>query len=279
MIKDDEDFLFGIAVNSDSKLSDSESNVLSDHCKDKKPKPITKNYTDKIKAKRLRVKNNKKSRVLNSQDNDIPRNLMKKSDVKEKLALGLAQGVKIIVDNSFDEFQSEKELRRLVRQFSYIYNTIKYSQNLFQLNIVNCSEDVLHLMALNKQVDWVANITKKSIEVLIQEKALDKSSLVYLSPDGDEFLYNFDISKSYIIGGIVDGNPIKGLSRNRAAELGIKSFKLPIEEFLSEENKSIKLQPVLNLNHVVEILDNYLNTKDLKKSILKVIPNRFTSKK
>ena len=46
--------------------------------------------------------------------------------------------------------------------------------------------------------------------------------MIYLSGDAEEEMENFEPDKIYIIGGIVDHNKLKNITKNKAKKLGIK---------------------------------------------------------
>jgi tRNA (guanine9-N1)-methyltransferase len=56
---------------------------------------------------------------------------------------------------------------------------------------------------------------------------------------------------------------------NKAKELGIKTGQLPISEYVK-----LSQRKVLAVNHVFEILVEYLQCKDWKQAFEKVIPQR-----
>ena len=60
--------------------------------------------------------------------------------------------------------------------------------------------------------------------------------MVYLSPDAEETIYEFDKKKIYVIGAIVDGSIQADLSKNRARGYGVKSCRLPLGEFRKFNN-------------------------------------------
>ncbi len=56
-----------------------------------------------------------------------------------------------------------------------------------------------------------------------------------LSPDADEPLLALDPDAVYMIGGIVDRSPAKGITRGFAAANGVRCARLPIAEYLRED--------------------------------------------
>jgi hypothetical protein len=94
-------------------------------------------------------------------------------------------------------------------------------------------------------------------------------NIVYLTADSENIITSLEQGKKYIIGGIVDRNRYKGLCLEKAKSQGIAHAKLPIGEYIKMASRQ-----VLTTNHVVEIMLEWLETKDWKQAFLKVIPQR-----
>ncbi|KAI8251723.1 tRNA (guanine(9)-N1)-methyltransferase [Colletotrichum sp. SAR11_239] len=94
-------------------------------------------------------------------------------------------------------------------------------------------------------------------------------NIVYLSADSPNTIDRLEPGVSYVIGGLVDRNREKGLCHRRARELGIKTAKLPIGEYMN-----ISSRRVLATNHVMEIMLKWLETGDWAEAFLSVIPKR-----
>ena len=81
---------------------------------------------------------------------------------------------------------------------------------------------------------------------------------------------SLDDGITYVIGGIVDRNRLKGIARDKAKKLGIKTAKLPIDEYLE-----LSATKVLTCNHVFEILLKYREQDDdWKNAFIGVLPAR-----
>ncbi|KAJ9148482.1 tRNA (Guanine-N(1)-)-methyltransferase [Pleurostoma richardsiae] len=94
-------------------------------------------------------------------------------------------------------------------------------------------------------------------------------SVVYLTADSPHTLEKLEPYTSYIIGGIVDKNREKGICYKRAEQLGIKTAKLPIGQYMQMQSRQ-----VLATNHVVEIMSKWLESGDWASAFLSVIPKR-----
>ena len=82
-------------------------------------------------------------------------------------------------------------------------------------------------------------------------------------------LTELENDKFYVIGGLVDHNSHKGLCHREATALGIKTTRLPIDQFIHLNSRK-----VLTVNHVFEILAAVSEGKGWKEALLETIPER-----
>jgi tRNA (guanine9-N1)-methyltransferase len=101
------------------------------------------------------------------------------------------------------------------------------------------------------------------------EASPEDGEIVYLSSDSSETLTELKPYSTYIIGGLVDKNRHKGVCHKRATELGIRTAKLPIGDYLRMASRH-----VLATNHVVEIMLKWLELGDWGQAFMQVIPQR-----
>jgi tRNA (guanine9-N1)-methyltransferase len=97
----------------------------------------------------------------------------------------------------------------------------------------------------------------------------ENGEIIYLSSDSPNTLTELKPYSTYIIGGLVDKNRHKGVCYQKATELGIKTAKLPIGDYLRMASR-----PVLATNHVIEIMVKWLELGDWGEAFMKVIPQR-----
>jgi len=109
----------------------------------------------------------------------------------------------------------------------------------------------------------------KSYEEDIGTLSLPVNTL-YLSPDAEDVLKDYDEHTSFIIGGIVDKSVSSCASLHKASLCKIRSVRLPLKEYLGKVKKA-----VLNIDTVVEILCVYLDIKDWKKTFEQTLPSRI----
>lgn len=106
---------------------------------------------------------------------------------------------------------------------------------------------------------------------LIEDDAFHGREVVYLSPDADEELQAFDKDTVYVIGGLVDATVSLLHTKKKAKQLGVKSYKLAMEQF----REKYPFRACLNINHVFDIIDSYHNHGDMTKAIEENLPMRF----
>ena len=93
--------------------------------------------------------------------------------------------------------------------------------------------------------------------------------IVYLSSESPDVLHSLEDHTAYVIGGLVDHNHHKGLCHEEASKLGVKTARLPLDEFIN-----MKTRKVLAVNHVYEILALVCQGKSWKEAFLEVLPER-----
>ncbi|XP_075854716.1 tRNA methyltransferase 10 homolog A isoform X2 [Microcebus murinus] len=148
--------------------------------------------------------------------------------------------------------------------------------------IIDCSFDDLMVLKfyltshggqLKKNMDendkgWV---NWKDIHVKPEHysELVKKEDLVYLTSDSPNVLKELDESKAYVIGGLVDHNHHKGLTYKQASDYGIDHAQLPLGNFVKMNSRK-----VLAVNHVFEIILEYLETRDWQEAFFTVLPQR-----
>ncbi|GAB1602720.1 tRNA methyltransferase 10 homolog A-like [Argonauta hians] len=249
---------------------DSTENVVED----KNPEGLSKNQLRKLKKRerwlavkkekrkqeRLKKKKRKAEAVKQGLDVGPSRKVLKQNTMKDSKCQ-----MKVVIDCSFDSYMSEKDVMKLVKQLQTCYSINRRAENPLQLYICGCggkTQERLDLIGDCKRWD-VKFSPEKYVELF------DTSSLVYLSSESDNVLDVLDEDKVYVIGGLVDHNHHKGLCHRLAEEANIYHAQLPISQYLE-----MKSRKVLTVNHVFEILLQYTQSRDWKKCLFQVIPER-----
>ncbi|XP_048387043.1 RNA (guanine-9-)-methyltransferase domain-containing protein 2 isoform X2 [Stegostoma tigrinum] len=197
------------------------------------------------------------------------------------------------LDQKEDRKQKRKEKklkRKLERQTQYEERHEESAKKRFKRDatpsnlrvVLDCSFDSLmvlkmyltsHSGQLKKNMDendkgWV---NWKGITVTTEHvsEAIKKEDLVYLTSDSPNVLNDLDATKAYIIGGLVDHNHHKGVTYNKALELGIAHAQLPLRNYVKMDSRK-----VLTVNHVFEIILMYLEKQNWQEAFFSILPQR-----
>ncbi|XP_045140122.1 tRNA methyltransferase 10 homolog A isoform X2 [Echinops telfairi] len=147
--------------------------------------------------------------------------------------------------------------------------------------IVDCSFDGLMVLKdikkLHKQIQRCYAENRRALhpvqDIHIKpehySELLKKEDLIYLTSDSPNVLKKLDESKAYVIGGLVDHNHHKGLTYKQASDYGIEHAQLPLGNFVKMNSRK-----VLAVNHVFEIILEYLETRDWQEAFFTILPQR-----
>ncbi|EKX55147.1 hypothetical protein GUITHDRAFT_98931 [Guillardia theta CCMP2712] len=162
-------------------------------------------------------------------------------------------GQRVVIDLSFDDLMTEKEVRSLVTQLAHSYGTNRASGKPLDLYLTSVDKRTAEgLKKISGFDNWRCHVeTRHFSEVFPKNEELQKD-------------------KVYCIGGIVDHNRLKGLTKQKADENGWDTAKLPLDGNidLGESRK------VLTVNHVCSILLKYHETGNWKESLKQAMPER-----
>lgn len=163
-----------------------------------------------------------------------------------------------------------KELPSIITQIGRCYTANRSIHKNVLLNILSFDQawELETLKRFPTYKNW------KSDNIVFSESDVKNISesperICYLTADSSNILEHVDSEITYIIGGIVDRNRHKKLCYDKATKLGFNTAQLPIKQFISLGSRS-----VLTINHVFEIMVEYLNNgNDWKEAFFKVIRN------
>ncbi|XP_024430709.1 tRNA methyltransferase 10 homolog A isoform X2 [Desmodus rotundus] len=150
--------------------------------------------------------------------------------------------LRLIIDCSFDSLMVLKDIKKLHKQIQRCY-----AENRRALHPV---QDI-HIKAEH------------------YSEFIKKEDLIYLTSDSPNVLRELDESKAYVIGGLVDHNHHKGLTYKQASDHGIDHAQLPLGNFVKMNSRK-----VLAVNHVFEIILEYLETRDWQEAFFTILPQR-----
>ncbi|KAK9524379.1 hypothetical protein VZT92_016777 [Zoarces viviparus] len=175
--------------------------------------------------------------------------------------------LRLVVDCSFDNLMLKKDVRKLHRQVQRCYAENRRALHPVQFYLTSLGGQLKQSMDEKDKgwVNWkdITITTEHYSEVVAQEE------LVYLTSDSPNVLEELDHKKAYVIGGLVDHNHHKGITFERAKELGIDHAQLPLSNFVKMNSRK-----VLAVNHVFEIVLAYLEKSSWQEAFFTVLPQR-----
>lgn len=178
-----------------------------------------------------------------------------------------SSSLKLVVDCSFDNLMLIKDVRKLHKQIQRCYAENRRSSHPVQFYLTSLGGQLKQSMD-DKDKGWV-NWKDINIKTEHYSEVVAKEELVYLTSDSPNVLEELDQKKAYVIGGLVDHNHHKGITFERAKELGIDHAQLPLSSFVKMNSRK-----VLAVNHVFEIILAYLEKGSWREAFFTVLPQR-----
>ena len=213
--------------------------------------------------------------------------------------------IAFVVDCSFDEFMTEKEIKSLSSQLIRCYSENRISkyraflaissfggalQKRFETAMANHHRSWKGVQF--QEGDWLSaaeetqrrmqehefagpealgpeGVAKEWLESTKHEQNLEQGEIVYLTSDSPNTLTKLSPYNVYVIGGLVDRNRHKGICYQRAMERGAKTAKFPIGDYMQMTSRF-----VLTTNQVAEIMLRWLEYGDWARAFLDGIPKR-----
>ncbi|KAJ5071143.1 tRNA (guanine-9-) methyltransferase [Anaeramoeba ignava] len=198
------------------------------------------------------------------EDEKLPRKISRKN--RKKIPLS---NFRIVIDCSFDELMSVFEIKKLTNQINMCYGANNKAEKPIKLYLAGLiGRTKAKLESTNGFLNWRIFYDEKKYQEIFK-----KDEIIYLTSESEEVLDEIYEDKVYIIGGLVDHNRLKGLTYEEAKKIGIKTAKLPIDQYLSMRSRK-----VLTVDQVFSIILNYINCKDWSQALIKAIPLRKGAK-
>ena len=223
------------------------------------------------KRKRTREKHAERWKAMDESERDRIREQWKteRVDSVARLRENMSTGLRICIDLSFDETNSDRERRSCAKQMCYVYKCMRTSPTPLSIHLTSYHGPIAETMRRQGTESWPITLHESSVW-----ESFAKEQLVYLSPDAQDSLPLVDPAKVYVIGGIVDRSVRKGLSLSVAEERGVACFRLPVQEHIPQ-----RVTHVLNIDTVVQIIARFVETGDWRSTLMELVPLRMQQKK
>uniref|UniRef100_A0A8C7YGZ4 tRNA methyltransferase 10 homolog A n=1 Tax=Oryzias sinensis TaxID=183150 RepID=A0A8C7YGZ4_9TELE len=175
--------------------------------------------------------------------------------------------LRLVVDCSFDSLMLAKDVQKLHKQIQRCYAENRRAAHPVQFYLTSMGGQLQQSMD-EKDRGWV-NWKDIRIQTEHYSEVIAKEDLVYLTSDSPNVLKELDHTKAYVIGGLVDHNHHKGITFEKAKELGIEHAQLPLSAFVRMNSRK-----VLAVNHVFEIILAFLEKSSWQDAFFTVLPQR-----
>eukprot|EP00029_Vermamoeba_vermiformis_P014849 TRINITY_DN9968_c0_g1_i1.p1 TRINITY_DN9968_c0_g1~~TRINITY_DN9968_c0_g1_i1.p1 ORF type:complete len:331 (-),score=120.93 TRINITY_DN9968_c0_g1_i1:43-1035(-) len=220
-------------------------------------------WKKKRKDEKERRKQNRKRKIEELKEQGIdPTTQLKKRRKKEEIQF---DPQRVAIDCDFEAQMSDKDIRKLANQLRNGYGSNMRQERPLTLYFTSFKGKVAANVANNE--GWEHWSVHRHAEPWWE--VFDLASVVYLSSEGESELETLELSKVYIIGGLVDHNQHKGLTHRLATERGVVTKRLPIDKYLTLDSRK-----VLTVNQVFDILAGFHRTKDWAQALEEIIPKR-----
>ena len=256
----------------------------------KKEKKKEKKKLKREERERQEKLNPKKDEKINEIKNKEKLNtpFKSKKELKEEFKQKCKTGMRVVIDCDFEHLMNEQGNKSMVRQIVDLYSINKESSNPFRVILYGVGKQIKEGLIKSNYENWIGieiyfkedypSFDKFIEEILYKDDKRSmndiKNNIYYLSADSENNIEDIDKNATYIIGGIVDRNKYKGLSLNKAKELGINHGKFPIGEYLKLQSSQ-----VLTTNHTFHILNEFSIKHDWKDAFVSIIPKRKQEEK
>lgn len=244
--------------------------------KRKREKLKQKNVERRAQIAELAAKGESYAHLVKRRYNELQRNAEGKQD---------ESGFGIIVDCGYDDMMNEKEVVSLSNQLTRSYSNNRMGLTRAQFVVSGIDKRLKtrfetrikdYKMWKKEWVEFKEDSLESTLktwewdgEQTTAPQVHDYSNVVYLSADTEEKIEELEPGHVYVIGGIVDKGRHKGLCKATADRLGIRTARLPIDEFIHLNGRK-----VLTTSHVVELLLKWHQLRDWKVAFETVLPQR-----
>lgn len=196
---------------------------------------------------------------------------------KRVRATAAADAPLIVIDAAFEGAMTPTECCSLGTQIVHAYAAVRRAATVARFAVTGCTDDrATQLKRIAGAAAWRAHISRLPLERALAAWASSADTnvdahadlgcepspfsgppppaVVYLTADSTDILWRTEPGAVYVIGGFVDRNRSKGLTAEKAARLGIRTARFPLQECDTGADAGRTRRRVLTTNRSVELL-------------------------
>lgn len=189
---------------------------------------------------------------------------------------GLMYGDNIVIDFSYENVMKPEELQKCAYQIvSTIYDG-RLIVNPFNIHLCNVQMNGTLMRMLKSILKRAVDQTSVHVHRKSYLDIFDRNQLIYLSPDAKDELVEYDPDKVYIIGGLVDREPVyTPYSLDKIKSEDIVARRFPVSEYF--DLNLLRGTQSFGINTTFRVLAAMSYFKDWSKAF-QYLPKRFTRK-
>ncbi|XP_055312131.1 mitochondrial ribonuclease P protein 1 homolog [Sitodiplosis mosellana] len=170
----------------------------------------------------------------------------------------------LVFDCGFQDVMSKYEIRDAARQLKYAFSENRLDRRPFVMHLCNMNKDSKLWHELAKEM---LNIEKLPIKVHSEDitEVFPSKNLVYLSPDAEDVIQEFNEDNTYVVGGLVDKATRTPVTLAKAKRLNIRSMRLPLDKHIKFHSHK-----TLTLDQMILIMLELKRSQDWKKALQRV---------
>lgn len=142
---------------------------------------------------------------------------------------------------------TKREMEETADQIKYSFTANRNSRRPFNMHLCNLSSEDLLYKCVHRIMRNIDELPFKVHEKELTE-VFPVDKLIYLTPDSENALEKFEPGMNYVVGSIVDLGESKPLTLAKAKKLGIRTARLPIDQYLRfRSHKSLTLDQMTKI--------------------------------
>lgn len=173
----------------------------------------------------------------------------------------------LIFDCSFNDTMTKWEIQDAARQLKFAFSQNRNHRRPFVMHFCNMKQDSYLWKALKAQMKNIEQLPIRVHDGDITD-VFPPEKLVYLSPDAEHELHEFNADDHYVVGTIVDKGTQMPLTLAKAKRLNIRCARLPLQKYIRFFSHK-----TLTLDQMTNILLELRKSQDWAKA-LRHVPNR-----
>lgn len=170
----------------------------------------------------------------------------------------------LVFDCGFNDIMSRYEIRDAARQLKYAFSENRLDHRPFVMHLCNMANESPLWKELRKEIQ---NIEKLPIKIHAGDitDAFPVKNLVYLTPDAEDVIHEYDENDTYVVGGLVDKATRTPVTLAKAKRLNIRTVRLPLDRYIKFHSHK-----TLTLDQMILIMLELKRSQDWNKALLRV---------